>query len=526
MEFELKKFLLIILFPLLLSTAANGINLDSLITRSVGGPQAMERLKTLKSYKMTGKINWNGLDGAYTGIVKMPDKVKITADFGSFTIEQGFDGQTAWQKDIHGRVFDLAGFEKTELLRNAYFMSFAYALPDSFSKDAELLDSFESDITDVYSLNFYPFQNDTLAAVFEFMDSLRVRQFSRLDNMVVITEFAEFKSIDSILFPLHTVSVAENTPMLTEIIVDSIFLDIELKDAQFHKPKVDIADFHFPADQSSVTIPFVFSHGHVLLTIQVNGAKKGLFILDTGASATFYDENFVKGLNLIPAGELPSMGLGGFQKMQLASLDSVNVGQLTLYNQTAGVLPLQNLAVQIPGKSEFGGLLGYDFFMRFPVMIDFRRQSMTVFNPSNFELPQNGVEHPFHLSMMIPTVTAELNGHSGLFIVDLGNSTGLIIHQKFGERLGDLVLADSGTVNDRPLGGVGQGVAGRELNVTSLQIGAHNIHIPDAILAESSFGLTGSWEIAGNIGTKVLEQYRILFDYSHSRIVFYDLAKK
>ncbi|HEX2896942.1 MAG TPA: aspartyl protease family protein, partial [candidate division Zixibacteria bacterium] len=454
-----------------------------------------------------------------------PNLVKITADFGSFSIEQGFDGQLAWQKDMHGRVFDLSGFEKTEFMRNVYFMSFAYAIPGLFSGDAELLDSFESDITDVYSVNFYPFLNDTVATVFEFLDSLRIRQFTRLDNLVVITELTDFKNIDSILFPLHTVSVAENTPMLTEIYLESILLDVDLKNSDFNKPDIAVGDFHFPADQSSVTIPFVYSNGHVVVNVQVNGSKKGLFILDTGASATFYDENFVKGLNLSPTGELPSMGLGGFQKMQLASLDSVNIGELTLYSQTAGVLPLQNLSVQIPGKSVFGGLLGYDFFMRFPVMVDFQKLSMTVFNPSNFELPQYGVEHPFQLSMMIPTVTAEIGGHPGLFIVDLGNSTGLIVHQKFGEKLVDLVQTDSGTVNDRELGGVGQGVTGRGLNLTSLQIGAHKINIPDAILAESSFGLTGSWEIAGNIGTKVLEQYRILFDYPHSRIVFYELSK-
>jgi len=521
----MKKTFLLVLAFLISSPIANSIDLDSLIIKSVGGPKAIERIKSLKSYKMTGKINWNGLDGNYTGIVKMPNLVKVTADFESFSIEQGFDGQNAWQKDMHGRVFDLAGFEKTELMRNVYFMSFAYAVPGSFSGDAELLDSFESDITDVYSVNFFPFLNDTVATVFEFLDSLHIRQFTRLDNLVVITELTEFKSIDSILFPLHTVSVAENTPMLTEIFVDSISLDLDLQDSEFSKPEITPNDFHFPPNLSSVTIPFIYSNGHVLVNIQVNGYKKGLFILDTGASATFYDENFVKGLNLAPAGELPSMGLGGFQKMQLVSLDSINIGQLTLYNQTAGVLPLENLSVQIPGKSDFGGLLGYDFFMRFPVMIDFQKQSLTVFNPSNFELPKNGVEHPFQLSMMIPTVKGDLNGNPGLFIVDLGNSTGLIVHQKFGEKLGDLIAPDSTGENDRKLGGVGQDVLGRDLKLESLQIGAHNINIPDAILAESSFGLTGSWEIAGNIGTKVLEQYRILFDYPNSRLVFYDLVK-
>ncbi len=54
------------------------------------------------------------------------------------------------------------------------------------------------------------------------------------------------------------------------------------------------------------------------------------------------------------------------------------------------------------------------------------------------------------------------------------------------------------------------------LNIESLQIGAHKLKIPEAILAESSSGLNSSREIAGIIGIKVLEQYQILFDYSNS----------
>lgn len=522
----MKTSLTVTLFLLLFSVTSLGMELDSLLIKSVGGPVALQRIKELKSYKMTGKINWNGLNGNYLSLVKMPNQVRITADFGAFSVEQGFDGTSAWQKDMHGRFFDLAGFERKEFLRSVYFMSFAYILRGDFLGEAALLDSYESDLMDVYSLNFYPFLNDTVATVFQYEDSLKIRQFARLDNLTVITELTDFQRVDSILFPLHSVSVAENTPMLTEILIDSVALDMELNNSEFSKPVIATTDFHFPADFTSVTIPFIYSNGHVMVTVKVNGVKRGIFILDTGASTTYYDSKFVSDLGLKSVGELPSMGLGGFQPLQLVRMDSLNIGQLTLYDQTAGVLPLDQLASQITAKSTFGGLLGYDFFMRFPVLIDFERLTLTVFNPAMFELPENGISLSFHLCMMIPTVTAELGGFKGDFILDLGNSLGLIIHKKFGENLGALVSPDTSTMSRRHLGGVGQGVQGTILNVTSLQIGAHEITIPEAILAESSEGLTGSWEIAGNIGTKILEQYKLLIDYPQSRVVFYDLGKK
>ena len=516
------RFAFALLLILTSTASTKESDLDSLLIKSVGGEKALARIKNLKSYQMHGTINWNGLKGKYTSYFKAPDKIRITADFGTFTIEQGFDGQNCWQKDLHGRVFDLAGFEKKELMRNAYFMSFAYVIGGRFPGTAELLDSFVTDKNIGFSINFYPFLNDTIAAAIEIGENLHVIQFSRLDNFIVSTELSEFKSVDNILFPFYSLSTAENTPMITEVSVDSVLLDTEIDDLFFSKPQLSLDDFHFPADSISVTIPFKFFNGHVMVYVEINGVKKGWFILDTGASATYYDTKFVSDLGLNPVGELPSMGLGGFENIQLVQIDSLNIGLLTLYNQTAGVLPLDQLSAQIQKKTIFGGLLGYDFFMRFPVSFDFKREQMTIFNPKNFKLPENGISHPFHLSMMIPTIEAELNGVKGNFIIDLGNALGLIIHPKFSEKLKGQSAIDTSYIIDRDIAGIGPGITGKIIKIKNMQIGVQKLNISIVFLAETSDGLTGSWEIAGNIGTKVLEQYTILFDYPNSRIVFYE----
>jgi len=508
-----------------LTAASGGAELDTLLIKSIGGETALARIKNLKSYQISGSIIWNGLNGKYSSFFRAPDKIRITADFGTFSIEQGFDGQNAWQKDLHGRVFDLAGFEKKELMRSVYFMSFAYVIDGRLPGSFELLDTFVTAGSSGFSINFYPFMNDTVAAAFEIGKNLHIIQFARLDNLIVSTELSDFKSIDSILFPFYSLSAAENTPMMTEVTVDSIALDITVDDTEFSKPLGALKDFHFPANAASVNIPFQFSNGHLMVFVEINGLKKGWFILDTGASTTYYDAKFVSELGLNPVGELPLMGLGGFENIRLIRVDSLNLGRLTLYSQIAGVLPLDQLALQIHEKTVFGGLLGYDFFMRFPVLIDFKKQELTIFNSSKFVLPENGITLSFHLTMMIPTITAALNGITGDFLIDLGNSLGLIVHKKFSEQLTGLSAVDTGAVLKKTLAGVGPGVAGREIHVESLQINAHLLKIPEALVAESSEGLTGSWEIAGNIGTKVLEQYRVLFDYPNSRIVLYGLEE-
>ena len=518
------KILLRLFFSLVFAASVWSIDLDSLIIKSLGGQEALEKIKSLKNYRVIGKINWNGLKGNYKGQFKSPNKIKLTADFGSFSIVQGFDGTTVWQKDLHGRVYDLAGFEKKEFMRSVYVMSFAYALPGRLRENIQYGEIVEDDSMAFHEVFFHPSPDDTITVLFDVAEELQRTQFSWLDNLLVQTEIEDYRSIGGLLIPFHTISKGANTPILTEIILDSVVFDSNPDTTNFTKPTIILDDYSFPADSVSLTIPFKFYNGHVYVTAKINGVKKGWFILDTGASATYYHAEFTKGTLLKNVGEIPSMGLGGYQQMQLVGLDSLEIGNLVMYHQTAGVMPLEGFAAQSLDPANFGGILGYDFFMRFPVLFDFKKQELTVFNPRKFALPPNGHECPLRLTMMIPSITAQINGVTGQFIIDMGSAFGLIIHQKFGETLVKESIITADSTSTQAIQGIGAGVTARNIPIRNLQIGAYNINIPEAVLAESSEGLTGSWEIAGNIGTEVLEQYGLLFDYPNSRVVFYDMV--
>ena len=93
-----------LIFSLLLFLSANAktVDIDSLFIESVGGQKAVERLKKLKSFKITGKINWNGIEGDFTTVYQAPNKFITTSDFGQFIMAQGYDGEIAWQKDLDG----------------------------------------------------------------------------------------------------------------------------------------------------------------------------------------------------------------------------------------------------------------------------------------------------------------------------------------------------------------------------------------------------------------------------------------
>ncbi len=170
-----------------------------------------------------------------------------------------------------------------------------------------------------------------------------------------------------------------------------------------------------------VTVPFSYRNGHIYVVATVNGVKKGLFILDSGCSATIFHDEFVKGMNLLPAGSMPAKGVGGYESVALLRSDSIQIGPVTLFRQIGGSSDLSGI-----GKGDtipFGGILGYDFLSRFPILIDYHGETLTLFDPAQFSPPEGGTEVPFTLTMQVPTVKASL----------FGIARG--VHSRSGERL-------------------------------------------------------------------------------------------
>jgi len=220
---------------------------------------------------------------------------------------------------------------------------------------------------------------------------------------------------------------------------------------------------------------------------------------------------------------LPAKGMSGFDEALLVRIDSMSLGKLAIAGNVAGVLDLKSLDAGGPQDMDFGGLLGYDFLSLFPFLINYRDSTLTIYDPDRFAVPSGGVEVPFHLTSQVPTIEARLNGIAGNFLVDLGNAFGLIVHTRFVEIHGlDSQLT---YVKDGPrkfIAGVGGAVGVDLADADSFEMGEIRIDSLLVMLSESTNGLSGSEELAGNIGNLVLENFRVLFDYGHSRLILYE----
>lgn len=510
-----------LLTGLLFSTSSAGIDLDSLLKLTVGGEKGFERLASVHSYRLTGDLILNGQAGTFSLTFELPDHLHLTADLGAYSLTQGYDGKTVWQKDHNGSIISLDGYERKDFLRSVYLQSYAYLFKDRMPGSAAYDSVVTRDGKRYHRIELYPFNNDTVTVYIDSATAMQEISVTRIDNLETVTHSSDYREVEGILFPFYAKSLTSPVEATSEFRIKKVIIDPDIEVGLFTPPVKKLSDYHFPKDVRSVKIPFIMRRGLIHLTALVNGKKKVRLILDSGASANVLDQALVQSLGLPVVGTMPVIGIAGNSEISLVRVVSIKIGELSLLNQVVGSMDLTGIFSATSDSIKFGGLLGYDFLSRFPMLINYAESTLTVYNPENYQPPDSGSVVEFYFTRQVPTVEATINGVSGDFIVDLGNAFGVVIHESFTKKhklMG--ALADLREVR-QPMSGIGGSIMGRSGVVREFQIGDVTISSLRVLLAESGTGLTGSKELAGNIGSHFLRRFSVLFDYSHRKIVLF-----
>ena len=511
----------LLLQVLALSLPASAFDLDSLLARSIGGGEALDSVRALKTYRIEGVMVLNGTEGRYVEYFKAPNKLRSQLEFPEFEFAQGFDGQTAWKVDHNGQPLVLSGAEAAEILRSVFVASFSYLIPERIPSQRKYLGINPMGQPPRHKVVFIINESDSILTWYDEVTGHNVMAVSKLDDMVLQNTNDDFRLVGGILWPFRQTLQAIGAPLTMDLTCREIAINVPLDDSLFRIPESRAADFHFPAGSSAVTIPINYHNGHLKVTATINGRTKAWFILDSGASANMFNRSLAEELELTAVGSMAAKGLGGYEEITLVQTDSITIGDLTLIGQVAGSLELGLLGGDGPEGLQFGGVLGYDFLSRFPINIDYHNSLLTVYNPEAFVPPSGGVEIPFHLTLSIPTVTATLEGIEGEYIVDLGNPFGLIIHPLFAEASNLVDKLDHVRDVGMAIGGIGGEIGSRTGFAEQFRLGGVELSGLTVLLAEGAGGLTQSEDLAGNIGNLVLENFRVLLDYAGRRLILY-----
>lgn len=118
---------------------------------------------------------------------------------------------------------------------------------------------------------------------------------------------------------------------------------------------------------------------HLLIRCKVNASHEGDLVVDTGASKTVLDRNFVPAYEVFEnqISEIKSRGLGeGSLITEMVKIDSFQLGDLLVNDFHCALIDLAgiNEMYREHCHREICGLLGSDFLLKHRGIIDYGRQ--------------------------------------------------------------------------------------------------------------------------------------------------------
>lgn len=270
------------------------------------------------------------------------------------------------------------------------------------------------------------------------------------------------------------------------------------------------------------TIPIDVFSNHVYVSVCA-GQRPLIFILDTGAGATFLDLHTAERFG-IPLGDGFTARGAGAGTIAGARLErtTVRLAGSSLVQPVPSALDLSRLPPREGHRMD--GILGYDFISRFVVAIDYVKQELRLYDARTFRYDGPGTSVPVTFANNHPFVDAEVRLADGAtlkgrMVVDVGASTSLSLTKPFVEanNLRDRV---GPTIRRRAGGGVGGPVTAEIGRVAALKLGALEIARPVTLLLGDSAGVfSGNSDWIGNIGGDILRHFTVYLDYANKRMI-------
>jgi membrane-associated protease RseP (regulator of RpoE activity) len=279
------------------------------------------------------------------------------------------------------------------------------------------------------------------------------------------------------------------------------------------------------SQESIVTIPFEMVNRHIVLKVQVDNSRPLSFVLDTGDQFAIINLERARELGLKLEGEIHMGGAGS----AISTGSFVRDSKFTIpgfpgFSQPLkAALPIGGMAARF--GQDFDGIIGSEFIKQFVLELDYQARVIKLYDKDKFNYAGSGESIPITLnSAGHPIIEAEVTPMgsapiTGKFVLDVGSGGALALYSPF--VAGHNLLAPTlPTIKAIGVGGAGGEVTARIGRVSELKIGRFQISQPITLFSEDKVGAFASPALVGNIGQQIVGKFKLLFDYSHHRIIF------
>ena len=268
------------------------------------------------------------------------------------------------------------------------------------------------------------------------------------------------------------------------------------------------------------SVPFsTFAGGIVVIRAQLAGYPDTLnFIMDTGSAGISLDSTTCIRMNLRPVltDKLIS-GIGGVRRISYVDNQSLLLGKLRVDSLNFYVGDYDILSSEY--GSRIDGIIGYSFYTRYIVRIDYDSSEMYVYSKGNFKYPRGGFTFkPAFSNLPVEwAVIRDFREVKARFYFDTGAGLCILLNSDF--------IQDSSILipEKRPFPTQAQGMGGKvKMRITTMKefkLGPYRFRNLPVHIFDDVYNVTSYPYLAGLIGNDVLRRFNIILNYD--KRIFY-----
>jgi hypothetical protein len=343
---------------------------------------------------------------------------------------------------------------------------------------------------------------------FDRRSGLIARLVAHADTGPVTTTLDDYRTVGDVILPYRSDSIDATGAETLQV-------------ARTIVPLAQVAAHLFarPQPRSSGTIsgappaivPFVLSGrpGAIIVTIRAGG--RSLPVMFDSGGANFFVPAGARRLALRGAGGLSVGGVGNAsENAQIAAVPVLALGAAVLHDQHAILAPLPYAFIHQSRTVDAYGLVGAEFLGAFRTSFDFIGLRAR-FAPFTARAPQpaGAAVLPVLSDGQHAYVRATIDGASGLFLLDTGDSGDITVFRRFANARG---LFRGAGLPYLSVGGVGGHLAYHRYRAKSFSLGGATLNAPPVTISDATAGSFASRSVAGNIGLRIIARYGITFD--------------
>jgi outer membrane lipoprotein-sorting protein len=231
----------VLLFLLITTAATNarGQSVDEIVARNIQAKGGAEKLQSVQSMKLTGRLVAGGSQAPFTIWTKRPNLARQEADVQGAPMVRGFDGTTAWVT-MGSQTREVTGPQAAATRDQAEFDTplLNYA---SKGNRVELVGTKPGD----GGGSLYHLKLTTKSGLVEhfYLDAdtaLERKTSVTLDQegqqVTVVSELSDYRDVDGLKMPFSVRQSINGTP-LTELTIDKVEVNVPIDDEIFKMPR-------------------------------------------------------------------------------------------------------------------------------------------------------------------------------------------------------------------------------------------------------------------------------------------------